>query len=332
MLNRDSELLDACCPMLVVAGNNETDEEFRIRWTKFQNLPENIKEIMSSMDTSEVVLRIIDQYKFSINEAKEISRIIRSYFFGEVPLNSISKKIADKISVDYFLAEKIAQVIKDEILFSVPKKDSSVAVIKKVDLSLLQAIQQYSQLGEQLITSAPIKLKIFPQMVRPSIKNWIEDYRTTMGAQKHGMMERGNYLFHTENTKVLTSGDRKKLAEVLRSLDEDVALPVDPDRQEVVFEVVPVIESRDREIAESLVTKPLATRISNPVVQSPVRFSSPQTLPNEKNDNRVTESLVTRSLNNNSKPMFNSQAGRLWNPQEERREPTVRGNVVDLKN
>ena len=107
--------------------------------------------------------------------------------------------------------------------------------IRVESYSVMLAIAQYPQLGEQLITSSPIKLKIFPQSVRPSIKNWIEDYRSTMGAQKHGMMERGNYLFHSENTRKLTSGDRKKLAEVLRSLDEGVALPVDPDRQEIIF-------------------------------------------------------------------------------------------------
>jgi hypothetical protein len=84
-----------------------------------------------------------------------------------------------------------------------------------------------------------------------------------MGAQKHGMMERGNYLFHSENTRKLNSGDRKKLAEVLRSLDEDVVLKVNPERQEVVFEEVMV--------TESLVTKPLVTKTPSNNFQNPVQ-------------------------------------------------------------
>jgi hypothetical protein len=159
---------------------------------------------------------------------------------------------------DYLLVEPISEL--DDIRMNILKfpmylneENPEMPVIQKtqseenyrkeipkrvISAFISSAMQQYPNLGEQLVTSSPIKLKIFPSPVRPSIKNWIEDYRFTMGAQKHGMMERGNYLFHSENTKKLTSGERKKLAEVLHSLDEDVALKIDPERQEIVFEVI----------------------------------------------------------------------------------------------
>jgi len=207
--------------------------------------------------------------------------------------------------------------------------------------SVMSAIAQYSQLGEQLITSSPIKLKIFPQPVRPSIKNWIEDYRSAMGAQRHGTMERGNYLFHSENTKNLVSGDRKKLAEVLRSLDEDVALKVDPERQEIVFQQEEshssvrqedkISNSPNHLISNKIPNTQIPNKIPDTKYQIPdtsMHFSSPHTLPNEKSN----------PVNYQSKITGQDDVERLWLAQKEknataqRNEPTIRGNVVDLKN
>ncbi len=105
-----------------------------------------------------------------------------------------------------------------------------------VSISLSQALEKYKAMGEQLVTSSPIKLKIFPSPVRPSIKNWIADYQQNLGAGRHGMMERGNFLYHSENTKRLTADERQKLAIILKSLDEEEPLDIDAERQEIVFQ------------------------------------------------------------------------------------------------
>jgi len=226
--------------------------------------------------------------------------------------------------------------------------------------SLLSAINQYPQLGEQLITSGMIRLKIFPQPVRPSIKNWIEDYRSVMGAERHGMMERGNYLFHTENTKRLASGERKKLAEVLRSLDEDVTLSVDPDRQEIIFnqveEMKPVEKmsnsqflppQRDpaKAMANEIPSSQTQNKIPNTGYKIPdasMRFSSPHILPSEKNDKPSGYQAVSPSESSDlpkrqvfNSPSFDSKAGKPWEPastSQRRGEPRVSGNTVDLRN
>ena len=188
--------------------------------------------------------------KFGLNQ---LQRDMLPQIVWEISINrnweGANNLLVSKLGLNPEVSNQIAQSINQNILLKARELSESKVVSEKrviageqknearnANFSLLQALQQYPRFGEQLITSLPIKLKIFPSPVRPSIKNWIEDYRTVMGAQKHGMMERGNYLFHSENTKMLTSGDRKKLAEVLRSLDEDVSLKIDPDRQEVVFE------------------------------------------------------------------------------------------------
>jgi hypothetical protein len=271
--------------------------------------------------------------------------------------------LTSKLNLNPEVASQVVQLANQNVLLKAKELSESKFVpsekiisgkkteTQKAEISILKAIQQYPQLGEQLITSSPIKLKIFPQSVRPSIKNWIEDYRSTMGAQRHGMMERGNYLFHSENTKNLISGDRKKLAEILRSLDEDVALKVDPERQELVFEQANEIEKHKAQITEpKQSTNYNSQNINNfqnsnnkiqnsfhleepsqNIPNTNMRFSSPHTLPNEKSNLMNHKSRIMNQGNLQNMNSGNSTDGRPWTPQEERKEPTVRGNVVDLK-
>lgn len=106
-----------------------------------------------------------------------------------------------------------------------------------VKISLLEALKQYPALGEQAITSNPIKLRYFPTPVKPSIKNWITDYHEALGAGKHSTMDRGNFLFHGENGKRLTQMERQKVSLMLKSLDEEMLLSIDGDAQKIIFEI-----------------------------------------------------------------------------------------------
>ncbi|MFH0969021.1 MAG: hypothetical protein V1804_00770 [Patescibacteria group bacterium] len=278
-----------------------------------------------------------------------LMRIFRMYDYLLVePIFELDDIRMNILKFPMYLNEEnpeMPSIQKDEYIPSMPKKIIST--------SLASALNSYPSAGEQLITSSPIKLKIFPSSVRPSVKNWIEDYRSTMGAQKHGMMERGNYLFHTENTRRLTSGERKKLAEVLRSLDEEVTLKVDSERQEIIFE-----QTEERKPVEKLEKMPnyqfpMSNQYQNPNVKNSnleapnkipdtkyniqntnMRFSSPHTLPSERNGESLSRQAISQQPVFN-KPLINPQAGRSWEPastSQGRGEPKINGNIVDLKN
>ncbi|NTV40662.1 MAG: hypothetical protein HGA61_00065 [Candidatus Moranbacteria bacterium] len=104
-----------------------------------------------------------------------------------------------------------------------------------VSMPLSQALGTFLNLGEQAITSNPLKLRYFPTPVKPSIKNWITDYRDSLGAGKHTTIDRGNYLFHGENGKKLTPVERQKISVLLKSLDEGTLLEINSDFQSVIF-------------------------------------------------------------------------------------------------
>ncbi|EKE16030.1 MAG: hypothetical protein ACD_11C00054G0020 [uncultured bacterium] len=131
--------------------------------------------------------------------------------------------------------EKSHNNISEYVFESVDFQGKKTENIVKMSLNL--ALKNFPNLGEQLITSAPLKLKYFSEMAKPSVKNWIADYHSAIGVGKHTTMERGNFIFHSENAKSLSSTDRRKLAEVLKSLDDDMELEIDSAGQKIIFSV-----------------------------------------------------------------------------------------------
>lgn len=153
-----------------------------------------------------------------------------------------------------------------------------------VKITLPDALKQYPELGEQLITSEKIALKNFPDPVRPSIKNWLSDYTYTMGHENKGAIERGNYVFQSVNGRKLTSSERQKLAYILSCADENKPLTVNKDSRQVIFPIVktePVktntAQIRQPQQAAPARTEPQKTVPSQTDQAAPVRTEPPKT-------------------------------------------------------
>ena len=117
--------------------------------------------------------------------------------------------------------------------------------VKTVRLSLSQALKEYPKLESQQVTNDFLKLRYSEFPSRPTIKNWITDYYQNLGVGGHGIMERGNFLFHSDNCKKLTSAERQKLALVFKSLSENMPLVIDAEKQQIIF---PEMNSEERSI------------------------------------------------------------------------------------
>ncbi len=191
---------------------------------------------------------------------------------------------------------------KEEKVEQKKQQDEVVKQQAKIDkLALAKALEKYPNLGEQAITSNPLKLRYFPTPVKSSIKNWITDYHDALGAGKHETMDRGNYLFHSENGKKLTPFERQKVSLVLKSLDEEMPLDIDGQAQKIVFEV-PVEKPVERRepVRETLVNEngpivgmPIAASRS---VAQPFRENLPvmETPRAEKIENPINENFASR--------------------------------------
>lgn len=161
--------------------------------------------------------------------------------------NSLDSVLESKIQLVHSMHVLVTQLLQQNILSKIKilsekpvvnHNYGSIPVEPKtvfIEITLSQALSEYPKLGEQNITGNQIRIKSFPVPARPSIKNWIADYHDQMGAGKHSPIDRGKYLFHSENGKSLSSIERQRLGIVLKSLDEQIVVTIDPEKQAVVF-------------------------------------------------------------------------------------------------
>lgn len=139
--------------------------------------------------------------------------------------------------------------------------------IASENISLIEALKKYPNISEQTITSNNIKSKNYQDPIRPSVKNWLSDYTANLGYENHTSMERGNYLFQSENTRNLSYQDRQKLSQILKSFDEKSPLNIDVATKQIVFsESVPekkvearIISNSQFPISNDPISKPLSS-------------------------------------------------------------------------
>lgn len=115
------------------------------------------------------------------------------------------------------------------------KNSESSGIASIVKMPLLQALSKYENLGNQLITNERIKIKSQPEPVRPSLLYWIKYYRDELGIGHHSTVDRGNFLFRSENGKRLTAPERERVNLVLKSVEENYPVDIDTERSEIIF-------------------------------------------------------------------------------------------------
>lgn len=223
---------------------------------------------------------------------------LENLFQEKIPCSLQSRDMAIQMIQQDIIA-KIKNIAEKPVAQKISTSVETEASREK-SMTLGQAMIDYPNVGEQNVTNNQLKLRYFPTPVRPSIKNWITDYHDNLGAVKHGAIDRGNYLFHSENGKRLTPMERQKLSIVLKSLDEGLPVNIDTAKQMIVFQgytETPRIDDKPAVVeAPVIVERP----------EGGVRFSSAQKLPVE------------------------SQALEQGKTQQEN-PPRINKNIVDLK-
>jgi len=106
--------------------------------------------------------------------------------------------------------------------------------ITKKDIKNL--LKEFPELWNQLISAQPIKIADFNESVRPSVKNWLKDYIQQKGTGHHSIVERSDYLYRNPNAQKLNQENRRNLNNILKSYDENTALPFSLKDEKILFE------------------------------------------------------------------------------------------------
>ncbi|MDD5396961.1 MAG: hypothetical protein PHW24_02770 [Candidatus Moranbacteria bacterium] len=232
-------------PMSVSAifGHDDTKDDIILRWDKFDLLSDEEKKVLISENVPIVIKKIADQFNLQPMAIEEISRIVRGVYFKNIFKDDLSDELGRRIpSIGFEGSQKIAQILNDEIFNLKLGSNEELEAEKKkfsfIQIALFDALEKYPNLGEQIVGDKQLKMQDSQLLVRPSIKNWIKDFHDAMGAGKHSPIDRGNFLFHSENGKNLSASERQKMAIILKSLDEQTLVTINEAEEKIVFDEV----------------------------------------------------------------------------------------------
>lgn len=238
--------------------------------------PELVQQLLNFSNT-QVYDKIAQKNSLNQEQRDALPRVVWDLAL-ESRMDNLGALIKSKLNIsDEAVVGKITQELQVNILIKLENLFSRKTSFfgqkaegpKNVSLPIAEALKKYPALADQLITGGAVKLTQFPAPARPSIKNWIADYRQKMGAYKHGIVERGKYIFESENMKKMPAADRQKVAFIMKSLDEDFPLLIDAANERVLF---PETKKKEENISASGAAK------------GSVSFSSSHKLPIERSE------------------------------------------------
>lgn len=214
------------------------------RWDAYDRLSKDIQDRVTAPAIADRLFLLAKKFNLDERVILGLSHIVRKIFFGEISKESLEREVSLAFSsagsMNTSIVPNVAREIVETVLSVRPNEGVSETKDLPVteQLSLLQALGKYQNLGNQQITGSKIAIKGQNDPVRPTIFNWLKAYRDELGVGRHDAVVRGNFLFHSINGKGLSAEERERLGAILKSLDENVPVPVDAEKQQVVFREV----------------------------------------------------------------------------------------------
>lgn len=222
-----------------INGGAMSVEEFRFVWDTFDKLPDDRKNILTSDEMPQKIKLLQQTYGLDDGTIEGISVFVRWLFLGQTDQGGFQNGIKSILSgfnpgqIDQMIKAVQSDILTVKPQVKVAPKDAAAPVTES--LPLLQAITKYEKLSQQTITNERIHVKSQAEPARPSLVNWIKCYRDELGVGFHDSVQRGNFLFRSENCKRLTPPERERVNLILKSIEENYPLPIDTAKSEIVF-------------------------------------------------------------------------------------------------
>lgn len=224
-----------------------TPDEYRQLWKKYLSLPKEEQDILTDEQLPLQLKTLQSNFGLPDSHLWSMSIMVRKIFFNELNLAQAEAKIGSLLAQaggDFNKAKEIVQFIDREILHLVPKPaieeendlgEEGAVRDKTLRAPLLRAMTDYPSLGFQQISGTKIRLKGQAEPQRPTLSNWIKCYRDELGVGFHNEVQRGRFLFQSENGRRLSQEERDRLNLILKSIEEDFPLEIDTAKQTIVF-------------------------------------------------------------------------------------------------
>lgn len=234
---------------LLVSGTGleaQTDTESDQIWARLDQIPENNKKILLSASIIENLYQAEQQFGWDPYYSARLAYFVRELFFQTISQSEFYRAAEALFRPQYQdRYNEILTYINNVILTSQPDpeeeeeeqeaEEEAWAAGKVRQHTLLDAMSRYPGLSNQFLTEENIKLKSQAALVRPTLSNWLKNYRDEIGIGKHDSVARATFLFESLNTKKLSSQERERLHAIIRSLEDNELLDIDTEHQTIVF-------------------------------------------------------------------------------------------------
>ena len=221
---------------------DDSDKDIECWFKEFSQLDLAIRYGLGDDQATQIILNFAKKYNvYSKEYIGELSRMIRDVYTRKIKEDEIKRRMIEKLNMQTEVTDialndfkQIISLIK-EVGVQKKKENEREEAEQYEQLSIKEISEIYPMALEQIITSKTIKLEIYQRLVRPSVKNWLEDYREKMGTAPHTSMQRNHYLFDTSNARKLSAQERQNLASLIESYDEGRKLLVNKNKEKIEF-------------------------------------------------------------------------------------------------
>jgi hypothetical protein len=214
-------------------------DESVLMWKELGRLPEETQQLLVSDAVAEKMMQVQRMFRVDHENMLRISVLVRYYYFQKISLQEFQRRMEASFGRVVERFGPMLAFLVQEVLTLRPKPKDAEEGSRLVESPLLDALAKYPRLNDQAVTGSRIRVKSEKEPVRPSVRNWLRAYRDVLGVRRHTAVERGRFLFQSENAKRLAAEERERLAALLGALDDGTPLAVDPARQEIVFSRLP---------------------------------------------------------------------------------------------
>lgn len=285
---------------------------YQLVWATFREMPEFSRKLLTSDELPYALKDFSEKFSLTQSTAAFISVMVRKIIFQEwdeaqsqLELTAWCQEFDSK---NTSRVDEILEAVKRDILTIVPSEEGIAGETEKivtVRMTLLEALSQYPQLGQQTITETRIKLKTSTELVRGSLINWLKCYREELGVGYHDAILRGQFLFRSQNGLRLTSEEHGRIEILLRSIEDREVVEIDTVHQILIFPPAPSPKSSPLEQEKLLVSKaPLAP--AAPPMPMPVQMREKQAVSITTPEKEISHSALgeTGSLHVLNKAQF----------------------------
>lgn len=223
-------------------GTLLTHEESVAMWLYLQHMSDDVVSVLQSPLIDEALRSMKSQFGITEESTERIASLIRMIYFNILTLDQVPQVLVEDCLISQDKISNITGFIRNEILTLKPTSHSSSSQMnigtannKYASLLLLDALVKYPRINDQQLTSERIRVKSEKDPVRGTVRHWIRAYRDAVGIKEHTAIERGQFLFQSENAKKLPAEEREKVSILLKALDDGESLSINPDKQEIIF-------------------------------------------------------------------------------------------------